>query len=165
MPTRIRATIATLAAAGTLGVAAVATTTGTAAAHERWARASLASADGSGIGTVAFRDDASDRTEVIVRLRRATGVEAFHGLHIHANDVTANGDGCIADAAQPPSTWFVSADGHWKHDPTELHGRVTSSTTTNRRNRSSVFDSRRPARCHSPSGRPCSSRPTNTGLR
>ena len=29
------------------------------------------------------------------------------------NDVTTNGDGCIADPAAAPSTWFVSADGHY----------------------------------------------------
>jgi Cu-Zn family superoxide dismutase len=37
----------------------------------------------------------------------------FHGYHIHANDNPANGDGCVADPAQPASTHFVSADGHW----------------------------------------------------
>ena len=55
-------------------------------------------------------------------LRKAPAVDSFHGIHIHANDTSANGDGCIADPAQPSSTWFVSADGHWKKDPTELHG-------------------------------------------
>ena len=122
MPSTIRTTITALVAAGALGVAAVATTTGTAAAHDRWARASLRSADGGKIGSVSFYDDDPGRTAVSIRLRDATGVEAFHGLHIHANDVTTNGTGCIADAAQPPATWFVSADGHWKHDPTEVHG-------------------------------------------
>jgi superoxide dismutase, Cu-Zn family len=122
MPSAIRAAIAAFAAAGILGVVAVATTTGTAVAHDRWAKASLRSADGTGIGRVVFRHDGSDHTAVTIRLRGAVEVEAFHGLHIHANDVGTNGDGCIADAAQPSATWFVSADGHWKHDPTELHG-------------------------------------------
>lgn len=40
----------------------------------------------------------------------------FHGFHIHANDNPANGDGCIADPAQPANTHFVSADGHWNPD-------------------------------------------------
>src|SRR6185295_15501578 len=71
---------------------------------------------------VAFFNRAAGGTEVEVRLRRAVGVEAFHGFHIHANDVSANGDGCIADPAQPSATWFVSADGHWKHVAAELHG-------------------------------------------
>ena len=57
-----------------------------------------------------------------VNLRRASALVGFHGLHIHANDVSSNGDGCIADASQPSNTWFVSADGHWKHDPSEVHG-------------------------------------------
>ena len=122
---KIRATITALAAVSLLGAAAVATTTGTASADESWARAALRSADGTRIGTVAFTDEeSSDHTEVTVDLRRATGtaLDAFHGLHIHANDNSANGDGCIADPAQPSTTWFVSADGHWKHNPTELHG-------------------------------------------
>jgi Cu-Zn family superoxide dismutase len=117
-----RAAIAAVAAAGALGLIAVATTAGSAGAHNPWARVTLRAADGSRIGTVAFRDHASGRTEVTVRLRHAIGTEAFHGFHIHANDVSTNGDGCIADAAQPSSTWFVSADGHWKHDPAEIHG-------------------------------------------
>jgi Cu-Zn family superoxide dismutase len=57
-----------------------------------------------------------------VHVRHSSTRAGFHGLHIHANDVTSNGDGCIADATQPSATWFVSADGHWKHDPAELHG-------------------------------------------
>jgi Cu-Zn family superoxide dismutase len=106
-----------------LSAAAVALTAGAAAAHEPWASATLRSADGSRVGTVVFSDHRpSDRTEVTVHLRRAAGINAFHGIHIHANDVAANGDGCVADPGQPSATWFVSADGHWKHDPTELHG-------------------------------------------
>ena len=96
---------------------------GTASAHGRWARATLRSADGTRIGTVEFGGDRhSDSTEVTVHLRRAGALTAFHGLHIHANDTAANGDGCIADPLLASSTWFVSADGHWKHDPSELHG-------------------------------------------
>jgi Cu-Zn family superoxide dismutase len=122
MSFRIRTTVAAVAAVGVLGLTAMVTTTGSAAAHNPWARASLRSADGTRIGTVAFSDRAAGGTEVAVRLRRALGVEAFHGFHIHANDVATNGDGCIADPAQPSNTWFVSADGHWKHDPAEIHG-------------------------------------------
>jgi superoxide dismutase, Cu-Zn family len=121
-PIGTRAAIAAIAAAGALGLTAVAATTGSAGAHNPWARATLRSADGTRIGTVAFHDHASGRTEVKVRLLRASGTEAFHGFHIHANDVSTNGEGCIADAAQLSSTWFVSADGHWKHDPLEIHG-------------------------------------------
>lgn len=120
-----RAAISAVTAAGVLGAVGVAATTGTAAAHEPWAKAVLRGADGARIGSVAFADDdSSASTEVTVRLRHANGtaLDAFHGLHVHANDTSANGDGCIADPAQASTTWFVSADGHWKHDPTELHG-------------------------------------------
>jgi Cu-Zn family superoxide dismutase len=122
MHIKIRASIAAIAAVGTLGVTAVAITSGDAGASNPWARASLRSADGSRIGSVSFATGRSGRTEVTVKLRNAAAANAFHGLHIHANDDTTNGDGCIADAAQPSNTWFASADGHWKHDPNELHG-------------------------------------------
>ena len=107
-----------------LGVGVVAITRDTASAHEPWAVATLRDANGGRIGSVAFEDDddSPNRTEVTVRLRRVAAVESFHGLHIHANDAAGNGDGCLADGSQPSTTWFVSADGHWKHDPTELHG-------------------------------------------
>jgi Cu-Zn family superoxide dismutase len=120
---KIRATIAGVAAAGLFGAGAVAFTAESAGAHERWAQASLRSADGTRLGSVSFAGDRdSDDTAVTIWLRNTAAVEAFHGIHIHANDTTANGDGCIADATQPSSTWFVSADGHWKKDPTEVHG-------------------------------------------
>lgn len=123
MQHRIRATISVLAAASAIGAVAVATSGGTAGAHEQWAKASLRGADGTRLGKVAFTGDRhSTHTEVTVTLRRAGNLEEFHGLHVHANDISTNGDGCVADPAQPSSTWFVSADGHWKHDPTELHG-------------------------------------------
>jgi Cu-Zn family superoxide dismutase len=112
-----------LAAAGALGAVAVVSTTGAAGAHERWAHATLRAADGSRVGSVSFVDERhSDETEIRVKLRESGTLNGFHGLHIHANDVSSNGDGCIADAGQPSATWFVSADGHWKHDPAELHG-------------------------------------------
>ena len=123
MRRRIRETCTALAAVGVLGAVGIATMSGTASAHGRWAQATLRSADGTRVGTVEFGGDRhSDATEVTVHLRHADGLTAFHGLHIHANDSATNGDGCIADPAQPSSTWFVSADGHWKHDPAELHG-------------------------------------------
>jgi Cu-Zn family superoxide dismutase len=120
---RLRATIAALAAAGLLGGVAVAVTAESAGAHEPWAEARLRAADGTRLGSVTFADDRnSNGTAVTVWLRKTVAVEAFHGLHIHANDMTANGDGCIADPAQPAATWFLSADAHWKKDPNELHG-------------------------------------------
>ncbi len=81
-------------------------------AHGRSVKATLATADGAKIGTVEFKSHYW-QTEVRVRLSGAPGVDAFHGFHIHANDVATNGDGCIADPTAAPSTWFVSADGHY----------------------------------------------------
>lgn len=80
--------------------------------HDRSTRATLTTADGTSIGSVDFRSD-DGHTEVRVRLTGAPGLDAFHGFHIHANDVVANGVGCIADASAAPATWFVSADGHY----------------------------------------------------
>jgi len=120
---RFRALIGALAAASALGTVVVVSSSGVAGAHERWAHATLRSADGTRIGTVTFADERhSDETEITVQLRQSGTLAGFHGLHVHANDVSGNGDGCIADATQPSATWFVSADGHWKHDPAELHG-------------------------------------------
>jgi len=123
MQRKLRAGFTAVLAATSIGAAAVIVTTESAGAHDRWAKASLRSASGTRLGTVSFAGDRHSRhTEVTVQLRRAGALETFHGLHIHANDTSANGSGCVADPAQPSATWFVSADGHWKHDPTELHG-------------------------------------------
>jgi superoxide dismutase, Cu-Zn family len=84
----------------------------TAEAHPRSAKASLATAAGIRLGTVEFRTD-DGHTEVRVHLTTAPGLDAFHGFHIHANDIAANGNGCVADPAAAPATWFVSADGHY----------------------------------------------------
>ena len=97
--------------AGAALVAGLVTAT-TADAHTRSARTTLATAGGTRIGSVEFRTD-DGHTEVQVRLTGAPGIDAFHGFHIHANDVTTNGDGCVADPAAAPSTWFVAADGHY----------------------------------------------------
>ena len=83
-----------------------------ATAHDRSIRATLATADGVKIGSVEFGTD-DDHTEVRVRLIGVPGPDAFHGFHIHANDVATNGDGCVADPGAASSTWFVSADGHY----------------------------------------------------
>lgn len=71
-------------------------TTNAADAHNRSAKTSLNTADGVGIGTVKFKTR-HHHTDVSVRLVGTPGLDAFHGFHIHANDVPANGDGCIAD--------------------------------------------------------------------
>ena len=93
------------------------TTTGPAAsgAKEAGARVSLATADGAQAGTVTFTPVAGG-TEVEVKLSANKAVEAgrFHGIHVHANDDPANGEGCKADPATAPSTWFTAVDGHLK---------------------------------------------------
>jgi Cu/Zn superoxide dismutase len=80
-------------------------------AHGRRARTTLRDAAGHEVGRVKFvqRDG-----KVIVSASVTRQTPGFHGSHIHANDDPANGQGCIADPAQAPSTWLVSADGHLK---------------------------------------------------
>lgn len=120
-----RVLLATAAAA----VIAGSVTTATAVARDREpsaARAELRLADGTDIGDVRFRT-VRDTTRVSVSLVVPLGVTAvrtFHGFHVHANNDPANGVGCVADPAQPPSTWFVSADGHLAR-PGETHGNHT----------------------------------------
>ncbi len=89
-------------------------------AHTPIARATLYTAAQARVGTVEFKMKHT-HTEVTVRLRNASGVDAFHGFHIHANDDSVNGDGCVADPNALSSTWFGSADGHF--NPTaSVHG-------------------------------------------
>ncbi|MGL5819206.1 MAG: superoxide dismutase family protein [Phycicoccus sp.] len=87
------------------------------------ARSVLKAPDGESVGVVRFTVSGA-HTKVAVDLdsEDALGaLDAFHGFHIHANDDPANGDGCVADPAQPASTWFVSADGHLSEEG-ETHG-------------------------------------------
>lgn len=117
-----RVVLATAAAVVIAGSA----TTATAVARDRApsvARAELRLADGTDVGDVRFRK-LRDTTRVSVSLAvppGVTAVRAFHGFHVHANNDPANGDGCVADPSQPPSTWFISADGHLAL-PGETHG-------------------------------------------
>lgn len=90
-----------------------------ATAHDHSTRATLATSDGVKIGSVEFRTD-DGHTEVRVRLAGTPGLDAFHGFHIHANDVATNGVGCVADPGAASSTWFVSADGHY-NPTTQTH--------------------------------------------
>lgn len=93
-----------------------------AAARGSVAQATLRLADGRQIGHVLFTDQPADQaTRVYVRLRVPAGVtatNAFHGIHIHAND---NRAGCVADPKQPPATWFVSVGGHLRSG-NQTHG-------------------------------------------
>lgn len=72
--------------------------------------------DGARVGSVRFGED-NGTTTVRVELQfdpAKVATNAFHGFHLHANDDPANGAGCIADPAAAATTWFTSADGHWK---------------------------------------------------
>jgi superoxide dismutase, Cu-Zn family len=93
--------------------------------------ATFRDASGTPLGTVAF-SARHDKTEIRIRLRldpTKVTTNAHHGMHIHANADPSNGVGCIADPAKEPTTWFVSADGHWKaegQDHGSHHGDLTS---------------------------------------
>ncbi len=82
-------------------------------AHNAEFRTKLRDPDGRVVGTVEFRIS-RHATRVTAELRPNPNVEAgaFHGFHVHANDVPSNGDGCRADPSLGRDTWFVSADGH-----------------------------------------------------
>jgi len=103
------------AAALALAVGVFTTSVG---AQDVSARAILRDQNGDPVGVVKF-----------TQLGRAVLVEAavqgqtpgFHGFHVHANNDPTNGSGCVADATMPSSTWFVSADGHYKSADTQVH--------------------------------------------
>jgi Cu-Zn family superoxide dismutase len=82
------------------------------------ARAILRDASGHVMGAVWFTQ-ANAYTIVRADVRGLS--PGFHGFHVHANNDSANGDGCLADPAQPSNAWFVSADGHYKLG-SETHG-------------------------------------------
>jgi Cu-Zn family superoxide dismutase len=75
------------------------------------------------VGRVDFSVE-SDGMTVRVKLRPNQNVSTgrFHGLHVHANNNSANLDGCVANPNQPSSTWFASADGHFA-EVGQTHGR------------------------------------------
>ncbi len=104
-----------LIAAGLAAATATVTATTISADGASSQRTTLRLADGTPIGTVRFHDEHRGHVRVTVALDvpdGTTATRAFHGLHVHANDNPANGDGCVADPTQPSNTWFVSADGH-----------------------------------------------------
>ncbi|MEO5678451.1 MAG: superoxide dismutase family protein [Acidimicrobiales bacterium] len=79
------------------------------------AKTTLKSADGATAGVVTFSVGRTG-TVVDVQLMASKDVKpsSFHGIHVHANDDPANGEGCKADPAMPASTWFTAVDGHLK---------------------------------------------------
>ena len=80
----------------------------------------LRDSSGNTVGRVSF---VCDGKTTLVSMNAHLDVEdaGIRGIHIHANDDPSNGDGCIADPAQDPSTWFVSVDGHFSPH-TAIHG-------------------------------------------
>ncbi len=100
-----------LVVSASLGLGAVATSSG-AGAHGKAARATLYLASGAKVGQVTF-SATRHHTWVRVHLDHAPGVDAFHGFHIHANDV-GEVNGCVGPD-------FLSADGHWLEGD-ETHG-------------------------------------------
>jgi len=123
--TTARWALATLAAPALLAAgcgetsdtAADTTTSAPAATSARTAevKATLTTADGASAGTVGF-SAVSGGTQVDVQLTATKAVTTgrFHGIHVHANDDPANGEGCKADPAAASSTWFTAVDGHLK---------------------------------------------------
>jgi superoxide dismutase, Cu-Zn family len=91
------------------------------AARASFRTAVLRNAAGADVARVTFIRLRGDRVSVVATVN-FPGIRAgFHGMHIHANDNPANGDGCIADPAMPANTHFVSADGHFNPTAT-THG-------------------------------------------
>lgn len=77
------------------------------------ATATLRDAAGTAIGRVSFSSDC-DKTLVTISVQLPEEhAGTIHGIHVHANDNPANGEGCQADPSQPASTHFVSVDGHF----------------------------------------------------
>jgi Cu-Zn family superoxide dismutase len=124
--------MAVTAVAVLAGAAGVWTVGAGGAGARAWeAEAALHDAWGNRLGTVSFEGD-EDHTSVRLKLKSVGQVpahlaatDAFHGFHIHANDVAANGDGCVADPALASSTWFTAVDGPWKKDPSANHSAHT----------------------------------------
>jgi Cu-Zn family superoxide dismutase len=93
-----------------------------ASAHQDRLHAALRDPGGRVVGTVQFSiDQHTTRVRAVLRPNRYVATDAFHGFHIHANNEPANGAGCLADPAQPSSTWFLAADGHYSQ-PGHSHG-------------------------------------------
>jgi superoxide dismutase, Cu-Zn family len=76
-------------------------------------RAELRDASGALVGSVKFQNASGGNVAVTISIESAT--PGFHGIHIHANDNPANGEGCV-----PPT--FASADGHYSTTPGATHG-------------------------------------------
>jgi Cu-Zn family superoxide dismutase len=87
----------------------------------RTATAVLRDANGGIAARVLFAKVGANPVVTVTAKLAASAEDSIHGFHVHANDNPANGDGCIADPAQPANTHFVSADGHFNPDG-GIHG-------------------------------------------
>jgi superoxide dismutase, Cu-Zn family len=88
--------------------------------YESKAWTELRNAAGERVGRASFVSD-GEATYVTVTAQLPAELEGIHGMHVHANDVADNGEGCIADPNAEPSTHFVSVDGHFNPHG-ESHG-------------------------------------------
>jgi len=77
------------------------------------AKAVMRNAVGEAVAWMSFTTKRDGTTAVALHADLGPDQAGFHGLHVHANDNPANGDGCLANPAEPPSTHFLSADGHF----------------------------------------------------
>ena len=95
--------------------AGAASTPKQASANAPEAKTDLTTAGGARVGTVTFSSTSGGaEVDVVLTADKAVMPGRFHGIHVHANDDPANGDGCKADPAAAASTWFTAVDGHLK---------------------------------------------------
>jgi len=85
------------------------------------ATTTLRNANGGFVGRVVFAKVGANTLVTVNVDLPASDEDSIHGFHVHANDNPANGDGCVADPAQPANTHYVSADGHFNPDG-GIHG-------------------------------------------
>lgn len=111
-----RSTLTSVVSVGALAVTlGVATPASGSSPAEPWhASAALMAVDGRPLGTVTFSGD-PEHTVVGIQFEGVTdGPDAFHGIHIHANDDAGT---CDPDADPP----FSDVGGHWNPDGAD-HG-------------------------------------------
>src|SRR5262249_44454795 len=78
-----------------------------ASAEKRELRADIVNAAGKAMGSVKFTSglDGAAGVTVDADIKGLVPAGTFHGMHIHLNNDTAGGDGCVAPT-------FASAGGH-----------------------------------------------------
>jgi Cu-Zn family superoxide dismutase len=109
---------AAAAAAMVTSVGALALHAETSGATNVVARAALQDQAGQSVGEVVFKKRGQEIIGEVEVVLPVADTE-FRGFHIHANNDTSNGDGCVASGG------FVSADGHWNRGGGGTHGSHT----------------------------------------